>query len=235
MMKFMIRLLAFLCAVLMVISLGITTVGYAFATSTDIANEVEENFIEEPPEAIMLGMTEEIDIPKEDPNESKLIAEAVLDSYGTADAVETFGYDFEEVCEIVTAQVDDIYDFDYLTEIVTAEAGSVGYDLCSAIAQCIQNGCIKENCNPLELCKRYGYASSKGFVVDFAYNACADILVRGITCNAVEDALYFYSAELCHSDWHESMRYICTYNMKNHCWVDDPYNTIGGIRFFGDN
>lgn len=179
--------------------------------------------------------TEVIDRPIEDPYESEKIAEAVLDSYGTDAMIDKFGYDFEEVCEIVTAQVDTIYDIDYLAQIVTAEAGSVGYDLCCAIVQCIQNGCAKEHCNPLELCEMYGYASSKGFVADVAYDACADILVRGITYDAVSDALYFYASGICTSDWHESMRYICTYDMGNHCWVDDPYNTIGGIRFFGDN
>ena len=194
MMKFMIRLLAFLCAVLMVISLGIATVGYAFATSTDIANEVEENFIEEPPEVITLEMTEEIDIPEEDPNESELIDEAVLATYQTDRMIETFGYDFEYVCRVVTAEANR------------------DQELCYWCVQSIFNGCVKENAkyNPEELLHEYRYAKPADFVSKEAFQACVDILVYGNMYEPAGGSLYMYNPDICDSPWHEAQIYVGT-------------------------
>lgn len=171
------------------------------------------------PEEVETVIAEEPMIMEEplDENESEKIADAIMATYGTDKMIEAFGYDFDK-----------------LVQIITAEAGSVTKELCSAIAQCVLNGCYHEKCllDPIELCEKYQYASPKGFTTYIAFQACSEIMVRGQTCEAVEDALYFYNSKICQGAWHETQEYIITYDLQTDQWIFDPGKTIDGIRFF---
>lgn len=193
-MKFVVRLLVLLCAMLMVVtSISIATVGYAFTTLTDIVDDVTEKLIEKPSEIITLEATE-IDIPKEDPNESELIAEAVLATYQTDRMIKTFGYDFEYVCRVVTAEANR------------------DQELCYWCVQSIFNGCVKENSryNPEELLHEYRYAKPADFVSKEAFQACVDILVYGNMYEPAGGSLYMYNPSICNSSWHEAQIYVGT-------------------------
>lgn len=103
-------------------------------------------------------------------------------------------------------------------KIITAESGT-NKDLCYGVTQALFNGCIKEDCTPLEATKLYKYTSPVDWYSDEAYQAFNDIFVNGEMYQLVEDALYFYAPKYVQSDWHESMNFIIE---------------IDGVRFFGD-
>lgn len=106
---------------------------------------------------------------------------------------------------------------DYVVRVLTAEAGA-DEDLCYAVAQCILNASRRDGLNPEEVLYAYGYTGPASWVSEAARRAYDDVLCSGVTYPAVEDALYFYAAAYCASEWHETQRFI---------------TEIRGVRFFG--
>ena len=173
------------CLIGMIIEIAHATEIYP-ATWTDIPEVMDEPEIELSPEPV-------IDI-YEEPEEEILIQEAVLETYKQPTMEEVFGYDFDKV-----------------VRVVTAEAGS-DPELCHAIAQCISNACAYEGYiyTPEEILSEYRYCNPRDFTTEEAYEACVDIFINGETYEPVGNALYMYAPAICESDWHESKCYVTT-------------------------
>ncbi len=119
------------------------------------------------------------------------------------------------------------YDRWYVECIVAGEAGAEPIEGKMAVAQCILNGLLKENCSPKELKKNYKYsgwneklklenteASKKAYCeVQEAVNRIFDKGEKVVE----EEILYFYAPRWCESKWHESQKFV---------------TEIGGHRFF---
>ena len=115
----------------------------------------------------------------------------------------------------------------YITLVVLAEARGESVIGQMAIAQCILDGAIYYNTDPVSLCKKLGYAAPwDGSGVDEArYNSLYAIASDAVARVFDEGAraiysriIFFYAPARCESEWHESQNYVAT--IGNHRFFD---------------
>lgn len=115
----------------------------------------------------------------------------------------------------------------YITLVVLAEARGESVIGQMAIAQCILDGAIYYNTDPVSLCKKLGYAAPwDGSGVDEAryaslYNIASDAVARVFDdgARAIHSrVIFFYAPKRCESKWHESQNYVAT--IGNHKFFD---------------
>ena len=105
----------------------------------------------------------------------------------------------------------------YIVEcIVMGEAGGESYEGQVLVAQCILNGCMKEDVQPSKLRKMYKYSGYRTNVTKSVKKAVRAVFDEGYRITD-EPILYFYAPKHCKSKWHETQ-----------CFVIE----IGGHRFF---
>lgn len=107
----------------------------------------------------------------------------------------------------------------YIVEcIVMGEAGGESYEGQVLVAQCILNGCLKEDVQPSKLRKMYKYSGYRTNVTKSVKKAVRDVFDEGYRITD-EPILYFYAPKHCKGKWHETQ-----------CFVIE----VGGHRFFKD-
>jgi len=87
------------------------------------------------------------------------------------------------------------------------EAGAEPYEGQVLVAQCILNGCLKEDVQPSELRKMYKYSGFKKNATESVKKAVRDVFDDGFKITD-EPILYFYAHKLCKSKWHESQCFV---------------------------
>jgi spore germination cell wall hydrolase CwlJ-like protein len=107
----------------------------------------------------------------------------------------------------------------YITLVILAEARGESIIGQMAIAQCILDGAIYYNTDPVSLCKKLGYAAPwDGSGVDedrytslynIASNAVARVFDEGARA-IYSRVIFFYAPKRCESTWHESQNYVAT-------------------------
>lgn len=102
--------------------------------------------------------------------------------------------------------------------IVMGEAGGEPFEGQMLVAQCILNGCIKEDLLPSELRIEYKYEGWHEEPSESVKAAVAAVFDDGEVV-VDDEVLYFYAPALVYSEWHESQRFIVE---------------LGGAKFFGD-
>lgn len=96
----------------------------------------------------------------------------------------------------------------YITEcVVIGEAGAESYEGQVLVAQCILNGCLKEDVQPSELRKLYKYAGFKKNSTESVKKAVSAVFDDGFKITD-EPILYFYAPKICKSKWHESQCFV---------------------------
>lgn len=140
--------------------------------------------------------------------------------------------------EVIVNQTEEKVEFDppfdlseedrkYITLVILAEARGEGVIGQMAIAQCILDGAIYYNTDPVSLCKKLGYAAPwDGSGVDEArytslYNIASDAVTRVFEDGAraiPSRVIFFYAPKRCESKWHESQNYVAT--IGNHKFFD---------------
>lgn len=140
--------------------------------------------------------------------------------------------------EVVVSQIEEKVEFDppfdlseedrkYITLVILAEARGESVIGQMAIAQCILDGAIYYNTDPVSLCKKLGYAAPwDGSGVDEArytslYNIASDAVTRVFEDGAraiPSRVIFFYAPKRCESKWHESQNYVTT--IGNHKFFD---------------
>lgn len=115
----------------------------------------------------------------------------------------------------------------YITLVVLAEARGESIIGQMAVAQCILDGAIYFNIDPVSLCKKLKYAAPwDGSGVDEArytslYNIASDAVSRVFDDGAraiYSRIIFFYAPKRCESKWHESQNYVAT--IGNHKFFD---------------
>lgn len=105
----------------------------------------------------------------------------------------------------------------YIVEcVVMGEAGGESYEGQVLVAQCILNGCLKEDVQPSKLRKMYKYSGYKTNVTESVKKAVREVFDNGYKITD-EPILYFYAPKRCNGKWHETQ-----------CFVIE----VGGHRFF---
>ena len=105
----------------------------------------------------------------------------------------------------------------YIVEcIVMGEAGGEPYEGQVLVAQCILNGCIKEDVQPSKLRKMYRYSGYRTNVTQSVKKAVREVFDEGYKITD-EPILYFYAPKHSKGKWHETQ-----------CFVME----VGGHRFF---
>ena len=105
----------------------------------------------------------------------------------------------------------------YIVEcIVMGEAGGEPYEGQVLVAQCILNGCIKEDVQPSKLRKMYRYSGYRTNVTQSVKKAVSAVFDDGYKITE-EPILYFYAPKHSKGKWHETQ-----------CFVME----VGGHRFF---
>ena len=105
----------------------------------------------------------------------------------------------------------------YIVEcIVMGEAGGESYEGQVLVAQCILNGCLKEDVQPSKLRKMYKYSGYRTNVTKSVKKAVGAVFDEGYRITD-EPILYFYAPKHCKGKWHETQ-----------CFVVE----VGGHRFF---
>lgn len=143
-----------------------------------------------------------------------------------------------KIPEVIVSQTEEKAEFDppfdlseedrkYITLVVLAEARGESVIGQMAIAQCIFDGAIYYNTDPVSLCKKLGYAAPwDGSGVDEArytslYNIASDAVARVFDDGAraiYSRVIFFYAPKRCESKWHESQNYVAT--IGNHKFFD---------------
>lgn len=143
-----------------------------------------------------------------------------------------------KIPEVIVSQTEEKVEFDppfdlseedrkYITLVVFAEARGESVIGQMAIAQCIFDGAIYYNTDPVSLCKKLGYAAPwDGSGVDEAryaslYNIASDAVARVFDDGAraiYSRVIFFYAPKRCESKWHESQNYVAT--IGNHKFFD---------------
>jgi len=118
------------------------------------------------------------------------------DAKESLDKKENFDYDFEVVCQSITA-----------------EAGT-DKDLCLAVAQCLYNACEKQEWQytPSEVLVLYKYADGVEWISAQATDAYEQVFLRGDRYESVKNSTLFYAPRYCESDWHEQQSFVCEIN-----------------------
>lgn len=107
----------------------------------------------------------------------------------------------------------------YIVEcVVMGEAGGESYEGQVLVAQCILNGCVKEEMRPSELVEAYSYYGWNSEPSESVQNAVSAVFDDGYKVTE-EEVLYFYNPDTCYSEWHESMHYVLTEG--NHKFFSD--------------
>lgn len=115
----------------------------------------------------------------------------------------------------------------YITLVVLAEARGESIIGQMAIAQCILDGAVYYNTDPVSLCKNLGYASPwDGSGVDEAQYASLYGIASDAVSKVFDDGaraicsrvIFFYAPQRCESTWHESQNYVAT--IGNHKFFD---------------
>ena len=115
----------------------------------------------------------------------------------------------------------------YITLVVLAEARGESVIGQMAVAQCILDGAIYYNTDPVSLCEKLGYAAPwDGSGVDedryaSLYNIASDAVARVFDEGSraiYSRVIFFYAPEICESEWHESQNYVAT--IGNHRFFD---------------
>lgn len=105
----------------------------------------------------------------------------------------------------------------YIVEcIVMGESGGEPYEGQVLVAQCILNGCLKEDVQPSKLRKMYKYSGYKTNVTESVKKAVSAVFDEGYKITD-EPILYFYAPKHCKGKWHETQ-----------CFVIE----VGGHKFF---
>jgi spore germination cell wall hydrolase CwlJ-like protein len=100
--------------------------------------------------------------------------------------------------------------------VVMGEAGAEPYEGQVLVAQCILNGCLKEDVQPSKLRKMYKYSGYKTNVSESVKKAVSAVFDSGYKITD-EPILYFYAPKRCKGKWHETQRFVIE---------------LGGHRFF---
>ncbi len=115
----------------------------------------------------------------------------------------------------------------YITLVVLAEARGESVIGQMAIAQCILDGALYYNTDPVSLCKKLGYAAPwDGSGADEAryaslYSIASDAVARVFDDGAraiYSRVIFFYAPKRCESKWHETQNYVAT--IGNHKFFD---------------
>ena len=107
----------------------------------------------------------------------------------------------------------------YIVEcIVMGESGGEPYEGQVLVAQCILNGCLKEDVQPSKLRKMYRYSGYRTNVTQSVKKAVRAVFDEGYKITD-EPILYFYAPKHSKGKWHETQ-----------CFVIE----VGGHRFFKD-
>lgn len=146
---------------------------------------------------------------------------------GTQDTPETTVSQIKEKVEFEPPFELSEADRKYITLVVLAEARGESVIGQMAIAQCILDGAIYYNTDPVSLCKRLKYTAPwDGSGVDEArytslYNIASDAVARVFDdgARAIHSrVIFFYAPKRCKSKWHESQNYVAT--IGNHKFFD---------------
>lgn len=121
------------------------------------------------------------------------------------------GYDFEQICAVVTAE------------------GGTDKEVCLAVAQCLMNACENHEWryDPTEMMEMYQYATPADWVSDEARDACFEIFLSGNTYAPVGNATLFYAPQYCDSEWHEQQNYVCEISGVRFFEEANDYETSG--------
>ena len=115
----------------------------------------------------------------------------------------------------------------YITLVVLAEARGESVIGQMAVAQCILDGAIYYNTDPVSLCEKLGYAAPwDGSGVDEDRYASLYNIASGAVARVFDEGsraiysrvIFFYAPEICESEWHESQNYVAT--IGNHRFFD---------------
>ena len=101
------------------------------------------------------------------------------------------------------------YDYDYVVQVVMAEMGGESEELQRAVCQCIRNACRAsgDKLSPYDVVLD-GYTTPEKPATDQVWHVCNSMFILCDTYTPVEDAVYFYNADVCTSSWHESKEYV---------------------------
>ena len=144
----------------------------------------------------------------------------------------------EKDTEVIVSQTEEKVEFEppfelseadrkYITLVILAEARGESVIGQMAIAQCILDGAIYYNTDPVSLCKKLGYAAPwDGSGADEAryaslYNIASDAVAKVFDdgARAIHSrVIFFYAPKRCESKWHESQNYVAT--IGNHKFFD---------------
>ena len=105
------------------------------------------------------------------------------------------------------------YDFEVVCQSLTAESGT-DKELCLAVAQCLYNACEKQEWQytPSEVLVLYKYADGAEWISAQAKDAYEQVFLRGDRYESVKNATLFYAPRYCKSDWHEQQSFVCEIN-----------------------
>lgn len=143
-----------------------------------------------------------------------------------------------KIPEVIVSQTEEKVEWDppfelseadrkYITLVVLAEARGESVIGQMAIAQCILDGAIYYNTDPVSLCKKLGYAAPwDGSGADEARYASLYSIASGAVARVFDDGaraiysrvIFFYAPKRCESKWHESQNYVAT--IGNHKFFD---------------
>ncbi len=136
--------------------------------------------------------------------------------------IETETVETETIIPEIETETEDPYFYlsdqeRYIVEcIVMGEAGGEPYEGQVLVAQCILNGCIKEDVQPSKLRKMYRYSGYRTNVTQSVKKAVRAVFDEGYEITD-EPILYFYAPKHSKGKWHETQ-----------CFVIE----VGGHRFF---
>lgn len=164
------------------------------------SNEVVENTETEIENDKIIEETEEA-VESEKETESTVVEDNVIDD-AIKETVEN---------EVNHKSEPTFYLSDYerkITEcIVMGESGAESYEGQVLVAQCILNGCIKENVQPSKLRSLYQYFGWKENPTDSVKKAVSAVFDDGYKVTD-EFILYFYAPYGSKGGWHETQRFV---------------------------
>lgn len=177
-------------------------------------------------------------IPNNKDAELPIVDDTSSNTSGAVIVVPPVTQDPSKDTEVIISQTEEKVEFEppfelseadrkYITLVVLAEARGESVIGQMAIAQCILDGAIYYNTDPVSLCKKLKYAAPwGGSGADEAryaslYNIASDAVAKVFDdgARAIHSrVIFFYAPKRCESKWHESQNYVAT--IGNHKFFD---------------
>lgn len=167
---------------------------------------------------------EEIDVKTESIIETNPIVETepVVETEPIEETETIIITETEPVTEPVTEVEPTFYLTDYERRVVECmvmgESGAEPYDGQILVAQCILNACLKDDLQPSQVKKQYGYYGWHNSPSESVKDAVSAVFDNGYKITD-ELILYFYAPKYSRGSWHETQKFVIQ---------------VGGHKFFAE-